>query len=390
VERLAWGGMGVGRAGDGRVVLLAAPLALFPGEEVRAEVRWKARHGEGRVLAWLRRDPRRVPAGCAVAEACGGCDLWGAGAEAGALKRQMVADLFTRQLPDAPPWRWLEAPAAARRYRIQLHWDGRELGYHRRNSHALVPVQACPAAAEVLSRAIPRLAEALAAHVLPSRPQRWELATGTPAGAVAAAAEDGRAWALAPDGWHPTREPVVHRLGEATLRHRTGGFFQVCPPWAWEAFGTILAEWGLAGDILYDLYGGVGFFSALLGPRFRNRVLVESDEPAVAWARRNLADLGLAAQCRAEDAAAWVPEGLGTGADLILLDPPRAGLAPELCGRLQGARAGAMVLVGCDGAAFCRDLGRLAPAWRVEALAAADLFPLTHHVECVALLKRAD
>jgi 23S rRNA (uracil1939-C5)-methyltransferase len=381
--------MGVGRAGDGRLVLLASPLALFPGESVRAQVRWKARHGEGRVVEWLSRDPRRVPAGCPVAGLCGGCDLWEAGGQAGALKREMVADLFTRQLPGAPSWRWLEAPAGTRRHRVQLHWDGRELGYHRRESHALVPVQACPAAVEPLSAAMPRLAEALGARLLPSRPQRWELATGTPAGAVAAVAEDGRTWILEPDGWHPDTGPVEHRLEGATLRHRAGGFFQVCPPWAWAAFGAILAGWELAGDTLYDLYGGVGFFSALLGPRFRHRVLVENDEPAVAWARRNLEDLGLPAECRAEDAAAWVPEGLGTGADLILLDPPRAGLAPQLCERLQGARAGALVLVGCDGAAFCRDLRRLAPAWRLAELAAADLFPLTHHVECVALLRPA-
>ena len=52
--------MGVGRAEDGRVVLLAAPLALFPGEAVRAEVRWKPRHGEGRVVEWL----AGIPAGC--------------------------------------------------------------------------------------------------------------------------------------------------------------------------------------------------------------------------------------------------------------------------------------------------------------------------------------
>ena len=274
-----------------------------------------------------RRDSRRVPAGCPVAGTCGGCDLWEAGTQASALKREMVADLFTRQLPDAPSWRWLEAPGDARRHRIQLHWDGRELGYHRRESHALVPVQACPAAVPSLSGAIPRLAEALAARMVPTRPQRWELATGTPAGAVTAVAEDGRAWALEPDGWHPSPEPVEHRLEGATLRHRAGGFFQVCPPWAWAAFGAILAEWDLAGDTLYDLYGGVGFFSALLGTRCRHRILVESDEPAVAWARRNLGDLGLACRvpgrgCRRLGARrAWART-----ADLILLDPPRAGL----------------------------------------------------------------
>ena len=388
MERLAWGGMGVGRGADGRLILVSAPVALFPGEEVTASVYWKARHGEGRVVSWARRDPRRVPAGCPVADWCGGCDLWEAGPLAGELKRLMVEDLFARQLPGAPAWRWLEAPDPARRHRIQVHWDGRELGFHRRESHALVPVQACPAADPALSRALPRLGEALAARVLPSRPQRWELATGTPPGEVFAVAESGQAWRLEPDGWKKCGEPVRHRLGEGVLRHRAGGFFQVCPAWAWEAFGTILAAWSLGGDTLYDLYGGVGFFSALLGAGFRHRVLVENDEPAVQWAQANLDALGLSADCLAADVAAWVPEGLGRAGDVILLDPPRAGLAPELCGKLLTARAGSVVLVGCDGAAFCRDLRRLAPEWAVAGLAAADLFPLTRHVECVALLER--
>jgi 23S rRNA (uracil1939-C5)-methyltransferase len=300
----------------------------------------------------------------------------------------MVTDLLARQLPEAPPWRWLEAPGEARRHRIQLHWNGRELGFHRRDSHAVVPVAACPAAAEPLSRAIPRLQEALEARILSPRSQRWELATGTPAGQVWAVAEDGRTWRLEPDGWHPAADPVLHELGPARLRHRAGGFFQVCPDWAWSAFGQILGAWDLPGGTLFDLYGGVGFFSALLGGRFRLRVLVENDGPAVQWARANLAALGLESRCLEADAAGWLEEGLGTGEDLVLLDPPRDGLAPELCARLQTAGAGALVLVGCDGAAFCRDVKRLAPAWRLAELAVADLFPLTGHVEAVALLKK--
>ncbi|MDR3671214.1 MAG: hypothetical protein P4L36_10230 [Holophaga sp.] len=388
MERLAWGGVGVGRGEDGRLILLSAPLALFPGEKVEAMVRWKPRHGEGQVTAWIRRDPRRVRAACPVAGLCGGCSLWEAGPLAGSLKREMVTDLLARQLPEAPAWRWLEAPETARRHRIQLHWNGRELGFHQRNSHSVVPVTGCPAAAEPLSRAIPRLQEALEARVLSPKSQRWELATGTPAGEVLAVAESGRSWRLEPDGWHPATDPVTHRFGAVQLRHRPGGFFQVCPDWAWSAFGEILGAWQLPAGTLFDLYGGVGFFSALLGGRFRHRVLVENDEPAVDWARANLQALGLEAQCLATDAAAWVADGLGTAEDLILLDPPRTGLDPELCARLQTAKAGAMVLVGCDGAAFCRDLQRLAPAWQVKQLAAADLFPLTEHVEAVALLQR--
>ena len=135
---------------------------------------------------------------------------------------------------------------------------------------------------------------------------------------------------------------------------------------------------------LYDLYGGVGFFSALLGGKMKKSILVEFDAPAVEWAVRNLHGT----QCVAADAAEWLPEGLGEPGDVILLDPPRTGLAPEMCEKLQTAGAADLVLVGCDGAAFCRDVKRLAPAWKLEGLAVADLFPMTTHVECVAWFRK--
>jgi 23S rRNA (uracil1939-C5)-methyltransferase len=388
IERLAWGGKGVGRSEDGRLLLLEAPLALFPGEVVEANVIWKARHGEGRVTRWITRDPRRAEAACAVAETCGGCDLWEAGRHASDLKRQMATDLLRRQLGEDVPWTWHPAPESARRHRIQLHWDGKALGYYRRHSHALVPISACPAAADALSNAIPRLQEAMIGLALPSRPGRWELSTGTPAETVWAADERGRTWILEPDGWHRSTEPIRHRLGDATLLHEPGAFFQVSPPWAAEAFGGLLRSWDLKGGTLYDLYGGVGLFSAMLGDRFRHRVLVESGEAAVAWARRNLESAGLPSECLAADVAAWVPEGLGSAEDVILLDPPRAGLDPALCDRLGTAGASTLVLVGCDGAAFCRDVKHLMATWNLDQLAVLDLFPLTSHVECVALMTR--
>ncbi len=368
------------------MILLEAPLALFPGEEVEADLRWKAGHAEGEVRAWRSRDARRVPPACAVAEACGGCTLWGAGDAASELKRQMAADLFRRQL-GREDFEWHAAPPSAKRARIQLHWDGRALGFHRRRSHDLVPVSACPAAEAVLSSAIPRLQDALAGRALPSRPGRWELATGTPPGEVRASDGAGN-WRLEPGGWVADASPVHHHLAGASLRQPAGGFFQVSPAWAAEAFGAVLEAWDTRGRTLFDLYGGVGLFSALLRGRFERFVLVESGEAAVAAARMNLADLGLHAECTAADVGAWLPEGLGAAEDLILLDPPRTGLAPEAAGKLLTAGAGRMILVGCDGAAFCRDLKRLEPAWRMERLAALDLFPMTPHIEAVALLAR--
>lgn len=379
--------MGLARTPDGRLVLLRAPLALFPGEEVTAHIRWKARHAEGEVTGWTTPSPQRVAPSCPVAETCGGCDLWGAGDQASELKRLMVEDLFHRQLPDQP-WRWVAAPPDARRHRIQVHWDGKHLGFHRRGSHDVVPIKKCPAAADPLSLALPRLQEVLEARMLPPKPQRWELATGTPEGTVFAVDAAGQAWILEPDGFHKSSEPIREVLPQGTLRHRAGGFFQVCAPWAVQAFSDVLSSWDLRGSTLFDLYGGVGLFSALLGDRFAHRVLVEGDEAAVVWARKNLEGLELPAECHAADVEAWTPEHLGAAEDLILLDPPRTGLTPTLTARLKTAGADRMVLVGCDGAAFCRDLKALAPEWRIQDLVALDLFPLTHHVEAVALLSR--
>jgi 23S rRNA (uracil1939-C5)-methyltransferase len=387
IERLAWGGRGLARAEDGRVILLEAPLALFPGEEVEADLRWKSGHAEGDVRSWITEDPRRVPPACPVARTCGGCSLWGAGAEASELKRQMVADLFRRQL-GREEFTWHPAPSPAKRARIQLHWDGRSLGFHRRRSHDIVPIEACPVAEEALSAAIEPLRAALASGVLPSRPGRWELATGTPAGEVRASCEAG-GWRFQAGGWHADDAPVIHQLAGASLRQPAGGFFQVSPAWATTAFSAALEAWDVRGDTLYDLYGGVGLFSALLRGRFRRFVLVESGEAAVAAARLNLADLKLDADCAVADVGAWLPEHLGEEGDVILLDPPRTGLAPEAVSKLLTGGAGRMVLVGCDGAAFCRDLKRLEAAWRVEHIAALDLFPLTPHIEAVALLTLA-
>ncbi len=388
IERLAWGGKGLARADDGRLLLLSAPLALFPGEVIEAEVHWKARHGEGKVIGWITKDRQRVPAGCPVATTCGGCDLWEAGEAAAELKKSMVADLLHRQLPEIQDWQFLPAPADARRHRIQLHWDGAALGYHRRGSHQIVPVKSCPVAADSISEAIPRLLEALQEKILPQRPQRWELATGTPEGRVVAIDEKGHVWLLEPDGWHRNDAEMSEVFADFTLHHRAGGFFQVSPPWAIEAFRLVLEGWNLKGRTLFDLYGGVGFFSALLGKRFQRRVLVEYDIAAVEWAKKNLDQLDLPSECIASDTGKWLPENLGVSDDLILLDPPRSGLEPEVSAKLLTATAGTMVLVGCDGAAFCRDIQRLRPAWKLMDLAVLDLFPLTHHVECVGHLKK--
>jgi 23S rRNA (uracil1939-C5)-methyltransferase len=390
VERLSWGGLGISRLDDGRVLLLGAPKAIFPGETVRAAIRQRPRHAEGEIVAWLRPSELRAAPGCAAAGECGGCDLQEAGEGHSELKRLMVEDLFRRQLPDLP-FEWLPAPKWALRHRIQLHWDGKSMGLHRRRTHGVVPLEACPAALPAISGAIPRLRDAIAARLLPTRPQRWELAAGTPPRDVFAIDDARRAWLLEPDGWKRTELPITHTIPGMELAQAPGGFFQSSPAWAVEAFGALFAKWGVGGDTLFDLYGGVGLFSAMLRDGFRASVLVEADAEAVAHARLNLGRTALKHECVEADVAAWLGGGFRSACsagDVILLDPPRAGLPPAVTHILQGADAAALVLVGCNGATFCRDVRALAQTWETERLAAIDLFPMTVHVECVAMMRR--
>ena len=120
-------------------------------------------------------------------------------------------------------------------------------------------------------------------------------------------------------------------------------------------------------------------------------VAVESSEPACKDARRNLHDLPQVRIAHAR-VGRWLrgdeAASLG-GVDLVVLDPPRPERAGPSSRRSRRGRRRAIAYVACDPAALARDLATFAaPGWRLDTLRAFDLFPMTHHVECVAGLVR--
>jgi tRNA/tmRNA/rRNA uracil-C5-methylase (TrmA/RlmC/RlmD family) len=144
------------------------------------------------------------------------------------------------------------------------------------------------------------------------------------------------------------------------------------------------------GETALDLYCGVGLFAAALagalGPRGRITA-VESDRGAVEDARHNLAGLD---RVRIERGRVdHVLRRLRLGrADLVVLDPPRSGAGRSVVRMLGRVRARRISYVACDPAALARDLRWFAEeGYRLRDLRAFDLFPMTHHVECVATLE---
>jgi len=171
------------------------------------------------------------------------------------------------------------------------------------------------------------------------------------------------------------------------------GFWQVHPAAADTLCAAVVA--GLrpeAGDTVVDLYCGAGLFAGAVAPLVGDGGAVtgiESDAAAVRNARQNLADYPWA-QFRKADVAKAAEDGDLPDARLVIADPPRAGLAREVIGYLTGeGQAERFAYVSCDPATLARDLALLlAGGWRLDDLRAFDAFPMTHHVECVAVLSR--
>lgn len=200
----------------------------------------------------------------------------------------------------------------------------------------------------------------------------------------------GRTWSL---------EEVL--IGGAVRQFRiTGtGFWQVHPGAAQTLLDVVLAAaQARPGERAVDLYGGVGLFAAGLadGVGVTGSVIaVESDARAVKDARRSLHDLG---QIRFEvgPVERVLPQLVGTGenpgplrdgADIVVLDPPRSGAGRVVLDRIVALKPRVIVYVACDPAALARDLATAATGgYRLARLRAFDLFPMTHHVECVATL----
>ncbi|MFC9433311.1 TRAM domain-containing protein [Nocardia sp. NPDC057030] len=199
---------------------------------------------------------------------------------------------------------------------------------------------------------------------------------------------------------HAARDEwVIAGTGRA-VEYVAGRRWEVSATGFWQAhhgaaqcYSDLIAEWSCLqpGALAWDLYSGAGVFAARLADQVGQTgaiLAVESARPAVAdgiAALRDLPWLDLHAQ-RVER---WVAERVGGAApDTIVLDPPRAGAGKEVIAAITTTGPLRIIHIGCDPAAFARDLGLYHSAgYHLTALRAFDAFPGTHHVECIALLE---
>lgn len=364
VGRIAHGGHWVARGDDGRVLFLRHGLE---GELVRARITGLARrYGRADVIEVLEPSPQRIPEPCPIAGACGGCDFQHvAPAHQRELKRQVIAE----QLRHLAGISWDGVVEAAPggtlgwRRRMRYHGSGHAWGLHAARSHAVIelPASGCALAS-------PELGHPAAA----GRPARVgeEL--------IGARTADGVVW-VGRDEHRLVRERAAGR--DWTVR--ADGFWQVHP-----AAPDLLVEAVLSGlepapgERAWDLYCGAGLFAGVLAAHGVAVTGIEADGAALTLARRNVPSARFLTG-RVDRMVQRAGE-----ADLVVLDPPRDGAGAPVMERICASGARRVAYVACDPAALARDLGLAGKlGWGARSIRAFDLFPSTHHVECVSIME---
>jgi 23S rRNA (uracil1939-C5)-methyltransferase len=436
IGKIVYGGAGLGYQTDGADAGKAVfvPLTL-PGEEVEAALSAdKSGYGEASLLRVVEASPERVVAGCRHFGECGGCQLQHAAYRAQMqIKTEILRETLERaglsSLPEVQahagePWGY--------RNRIRLRVaviDGAiRLGYNRRGGNDFLAINECPIAAPLLWRAGSALLQLAASHAVVERWMRAVVEVEFFANAdesklqmtvfvrkeLSAGFDDfcGRLKVLVPElvgagvsilakesAQKKRREerPVAGaRWGADGLLYTVagtdywvsrGGFFQV-NRFLVDEMVRVVTE-GRRGRLSWDLYAGVGLFSRALVRGFERIVAVEGDETAAADLGRALKGEGMRA------VQASTVEFLRDAVvqrerpELVVMDPPRAGVGAEVCALLARVEAAEMVYVSCDPVTLSRDLKAMVDSgYRIKELHLVDMFPQTFHLETVAMLRR--
>ena len=388
VGPVAHGGHCVARI-DGRVVFVRHAL---PGERVRvtiSEGEEDSRFLRGDAVEILTASPHRVERPCPYAGPgrCGGCDFQHASlAYQRKLKAAVVREQFSRlagmdvdvmveALPgDEDGLRW--------RSRVEFAVDAEgRAGLRKHRSHDIIPVEDCLIADR-------RIVESGVLDIAWSGYSGVDaVAPDDPPGAVLVAFPGGLQQSVG--------QRVATSRWSGDFRVDARGFWQVHPGAAPTFVSYVLDSLSpKPEERVLDLYAGAGLFAAAIadavGPS-GSVLAVEGDRRAVGDGVANTASRPWVEWRQGRvDRVMRRLVGQQIHAHLVVLDPPRTGAGRDVCRDIAALTPRAIAYVACDPAALARDTAHLrAAGYRLTSLRAFDAFPMTHHIECIAILARA-
>jgi 23S rRNA (uracil1939-C5)-methyltransferase len=438
VDDLAFGGEGVGRV-DGYVVFVRGGL---PGDRLRVTVtEARGRYGRATVAAVLTPSPDRVDAPCPYFGQCGGCRLQHLAYPAQlAFKEKQVRDCLTR-LGGLPPFdlRPIVPAPEPYGYRNKMEFTvvgpGPAVGLHAAERYDVVlDIERCLLQSETMNTLLDEFRRQARARALSVWDQRSEggllrfvtlregRRTGQAMVNVVAAAPDVEALVPVAEALRARvpatasvllnindkkasvaigheehlllgRDQITESLDGVAFQISANSFFQTNTVQAERLFAIVAEACALQGhETVLDLYSGTGAISLLLARRAARVYGVELSAAAVADAVRNARANGIE-NCTflAGEVRHVLPALMhdGVRAEVVVADPPRAGLHPKALSALAALGPARLVYVSCNPATLARDVGDLArQGYRLQWVQPVDMFPQTPHIEAVALLSR--
>ncbi|HLQ49914.1 MAG TPA: 23S rRNA (uracil(1939)-C(5))-methyltransferase RlmD [Terriglobales bacterium] len=416
---------------------------VLPGEQVEARpIEEKTGFIRAALEKVLSPSPQRIAPLCPYFQRCGGCHYQYADyTNQLAIKRQILRETLERtakikwegeiHLHPSPPWGYRN------RTRMKVAASPFALGYYRHSSHDLLAVESCPISSPLINRAIAAMwalgrsgdfanaslseieffadhtdarlmLELYASEAGPkeaARKQDWEklaakLRAHLPTGAIAvfskpnpakkssagknAATTDGVSHDLQLDYcWQP--EPFIYETRVTRYQVSPGSFFQTNRFLIERIVEIVCAQ--ARGKLALDLYAGVGLFSSVLAKTFER---VEAVEVAPASCNDLQKNVPQNVRLHSVTTAAYLKSAAAPRkADLVVVDPPRAGLGTEVARNLAALAPARLTYVSCDPATLARDLTVfLQSGYALDQVHLVDLFPQTYHIETVVQLTR--
>jgi 23S rRNA (uracil1939-C5)-methyltransferase len=425
IEKLIYGGEGLAHA-DGNTVFV--PYVL-PGEQVRAAVRTRKKKLIHTNLVKVEQvAAARIAATCPHFQVCGGCDYQHIEiSEQVRLKKEILKETLSRLGGITWDGAIAEHTAQPYGYRNRAQWAYREalpraLGYFQTESAHIVPVDQCPVLSPALHEAFQRLQEMARANTLPTGLLEIEAFADSTDTKIALNAAFERfvkpAKGLIADfrAALPNLESLLlldqsknrfELFGPGYLQQQAGGFtfrvnhlsfFQVNRFLVEELLETVVG--GKKGGFALDLYAGVGFFTLPLAKAFSRVVSVDANLAATQDLRENVKAAGVEVVSENEHTEEFLKK-FTEQPDLVVLDPPRAGIGAETAARLATLGAPEIAYLSCDPSTLARDLAVLTGSERKQKTETApghryelsevhlfDLFPQTYHIETLVRLRR--
>jgi 23S rRNA (uracil1939-C5)-methyltransferase len=425
IEKLIYGGDALAHTGDNTVFV---PFVL-PGEEVMARVRTRKKNLiHANLVKVEKMSPTRIAPACPHFGVCGGCHYQHIDfAKQVGYKNQILLETLSRL--GGVKWTGVieEHSAQPYGYRNRAQWTFRDampraLGYFLPESARVLAIDECPVLSPALATAFGQLQALARGNALPPGMLEIEAFADSEDSKIALNVAFERfpkpAKALVADfrAALPQLESLLlldqskNRFeldGPGYLIHKAGGFafrvshlsfFQVNRFLIEELLETVVS--GAKGGLALDLYAGVGFFTLPLAKAFSRVVSVDANLAATRDLQANAESAGATVATENEHTEEFLRKFRDLP-DLVILDPPRAGVGAETAARLANLGAPEIAYLSCDPSTLARDLAVLTQTERRPSTAIAlvaryeiaevhlfDLFPQTFHIETLVRLRR--